>query len=123
MNKLLQMSSQLVAIYSDIRDRGLDRDEILEVYDFDQTWSSTALGFGGIEGIGGQAITQARTYIIVFNEYPKALVYFGGRFAYEADLTSDSTSRKFREDVRKHRVVSVRESGKYKDNKEDNREE
>ena len=114
MNKLLQMSSQLVAIYSDIRDRGLDRDEILEVYDFDQAWGSTALGFGGI---GGQAITHARTYVIEFNKYPKALVYFGGRFAYEADLTSDSTSRKFREDVRKHRVASVRESGKYRDNK------
>lgn len=108
MNKLLKMSSQLVAIYSDIRDRGLDHDEILEVCDFDQMWGSTALGFGGF---GGQAITQERTYVIEFNEYPKALVYFGGRFAYEADLTSE----KFREDVRNGRVVSVRESGKYKE--------
>ena len=114
MNKLLQMCSELIAIYSDIRYRGLDRDEILEIYDFDQTWGSTALGFGGY---GGQTITQARTYVIEFNEYPKALLYFGGRFAYEVDLTSDSTSRKFREDIRNGRVVSVRESGKYRDNK------
>ena len=110
MNKLLIMSSQLVAIYSDIRDRGLDGD-ILDICDFDQTWGSTALGFGGI---GGQAMTQARTYVVEFNEYPKALVYFGGRFSYEAD----AGNRRFRDDVRQGRVAAVRESGKYRDKEE-----
>lgn len=45
---------------------------------FEQTWGSTALGFGGV---GGQAITSAYTVVI---EGPRgdACVYFGGRLAY-----------------------------------------
>ena len=49
----------------------------IEVRMFPQTWSSTALGFGGI---GGQAITSAYTVVITSGDH--AAVYFGGRFAY-----------------------------------------
>ena len=45
---------------------------------FRQQWGSTALGFGGL---GGQAITDAYTYITKCNgEY---FVYFAGMFAYK----------------------------------------
>lgn len=45
---------------------------------FEQSWGSTALGFGGI---GGQAITPAYTVNV---EGPRGdvCVYFGGRLAY-----------------------------------------
>jgi hypothetical protein len=46
---------------------------------FVQTWSSTALGFGGI---GGQAITSAYVCIIQSDFIGQYAVYFGGRFAY-----------------------------------------
>lgn len=51
-----------------------------DVVDFDQTWSSTALGFGGV---GGSAMTKARTYIIIDDNH--AYVYFSGHYAYTVD--------------------------------------
>jgi hypothetical protein len=60
---------------------------------FEQTWSSTALGFGGI---GGQAITGAYVCVInsnlLGNQYA---VYFGGRLAY----VINRPNRKFFEDI------------------------
>lgn len=50
-----------------------------EVVMFPQTWSSTALGFGGI---GGQAFTSAYTVIVSCDRAVASAVYFGGRFAY-----------------------------------------
>lgn len=59
--------------------RHSDRD--FEVYAmFSQTWSSTALGFGGI---GGQAITQAYTTVVRSDYTGEVCVYFGTRFAYK----------------------------------------
>lgn len=54
-----------------------------EIYDvdvrlFNQTWGSTALGFGGI---GGAAMTDAYT-TVVFGPGRAAAVYFAGGFAY-----------------------------------------
>lgn len=49
---------------------------------FEQSWGSTALGFGGV---GGQAITGAYT-VIIDNIYTSEYsVYFGGRFAYKVN--------------------------------------
>lgn len=56
----------------------------VEIYSFPQTWSSTALGFGGI---GGQAITSAQTTVVICGN--EACVYFGGRFAYKVENTKD----------------------------------
>lgn len=47
------------------------------VFDFDQIWASTALGFGGV---GGSAMTKARTYVIIYDD--SAYVYFNGHYAY-----------------------------------------
>ena len=51
----------------------------LQVEVFPQTWGSTALGFGGI---GGQALTQAYTTVIVDTKTKYAGVFFGERLAY-----------------------------------------
>lgn len=68
---------------------------VTDITCFTQTWSSTALGFGGI---GGQALTPAVTTIITFSmpkgNY-KTYVFFGGHFAYYVDEQNDA----FREDV------------------------
>jgi hypothetical protein len=49
----------------------------IEVRMFPETWSSTALGFGGM---GGAAMTPA--YTVVVSRPNLALVYWGGVFAY-----------------------------------------
>ena len=54
----------------------------LEVYSFPQMWGSTALGFGGI---GGAAMTQAQTTIVLPDDRSVAHVYFNARFAYTID--------------------------------------
>jgi hypothetical protein len=74
----------------------------LTVYNmFSQTWSSTALGFGGI---GGQAITSAYVCIIESNLVGGYAVYFGGRLAYVIDRPNE----KFIEDIQRHRMVDAR---------------
>jgi hypothetical protein len=72
--------------------------EITVVGMFPQTWSSTALGFGGI---GGQAITTAYTVVLECNsEYA---VYFGGRHAY----TVQHPSEEFFQDLSKRQMREV----------------
>ena len=67
-----------------------------EIYIFQQIWGSTALGF---EGIGGQAMTSAYTYVFIpVNINQNCFVYFDGKFAYEAPY-----SDKFMEDVMKQK--------------------
>jgi hypothetical protein len=74
----------------------------LTVYSmFPQTWSSTALGFGGI---GGQAITSAYVCIIESNLVGGYAVYFGGRLAYVINRPNE----KFIEDIERHRMVDAK---------------
>lgn len=61
---------------------------------FEQTWGSTALGFGGI---GGQAVTSAYT-VVVDGPMGDACVYFGGTLAYHVL----KPNAQFREDVAQH---------------------
>ena len=105
--KLLDMASDLIRIHQDIIRRRMKLEEY-DIYDFDQTWGSTALGFGGA---GGSAMTTARTYVIIPMDEEKAYVYFGGRFAYKCGIND-----KFREDLKKHNMSDVMGSGKYKRN-------
>lgn len=112
-NKLTNMAREILAIEADLPyrfDYSNNSNPILddfELHTFEQMWGSTALGFGGI---GGQAMTSARTYVFIpMNCHQKCFVYFAGRFAY-AVYYSD----KFMEDVLKGNVASVSESGKYK---------
>lgn len=76
-----------------------------DLYMFDQTWASTALGFGGV---GGSAMTTATTYVFVPSTLERAYVYFGGRFAYDTPIND-----RFREDLRNRRMASVAEEGRY----------
>lgn len=113
-NKLTEMAREILAIEADLPHRFDYSNKLypptlddFELHTFEQMWGSTALGFGGI---GGQAITKARTYVfipMVMNQ--KCFVYFTGRFAYAVDY-----SEKFMKDVLKGNVASVSESGKYK---------
>jgi hypothetical protein len=67
------------------RSRHSPRDLIVHAM-FPQTWSSTALGFGGV---GGQAMTPAYTVIIESDYCLGFCVYFNGRFAYRIEKPND----------------------------------
>lgn len=75
------------------------RPDHCEVTLFSQTWSSTALGFGGL---GGQAITNAYTTVV---RGPRGdyCVYFGGRKAYRIERPN----RVFLEDLLRHQMHEV----------------
>jgi hypothetical protein len=74
---------------------------------FPQVWCNTAIGFGGI---ACNAITTAYTIVIGCEHTGKYYVYFNGKFAYEADEHNDV----FIKDVQAMKVASVADSGKYK---------
>lgn len=107
---LIHTAMELLCIDEDIRFRFKNRNTRVsdfEMFDFMQTWGSTSLGFGGI---GGQAMTSARTYVFVPVECEEeCFVYFAGRFAYSVPY-----SQIFMEDVRNGRVVAKYEAGRYK---------
>ena len=111
-NQLVGMAREILAIEADLPyrlDYSDERPTIddFELYTFNQTWGSTALGFGGI---GGQAITQARTYVFVpMTCNQKCFVYFAGRFAYKADWCET-----LKEDIRNQNVAPVYQAGKYR---------
>ena len=117
-NKLTEMARELLAIEADLpfrfkyKEKPYPTIDDFELYTFEQVWGSTALGFGGV---GGQAMTSARTYVfipIACNQ--KCFVYFAGRFAYAVDY-----SEKFMEDVLAGNMESVAGSSKYKGSKKE----
>lgn len=75
---------------------------IFEVYVFEQTWGSTALGFGGI---GGSALTTAWTHVIMTSD-GKYHVFFNGRHAYTIENPTD----KFKSDLVNRYMLSVQEA-------------
>lgn len=77
---------------------------------FSQTWSSTALGFGGI---GGQAIST--NYVIIIECNDEYAVYFGDRHAY----TITRPNNTFFQDAQSRRMADVRDGHHYKGNKND----
>jgi hypothetical protein len=109
---LIQMARELLAIHEDFpyhtKHPEWARSCNYELRTFEQTWGSTSLGFGGI---GGSAMTTARTYVLIPNgsvEGEHCLVYFAGRFAYAVPY-----SQMFVDDVCKERVAAKWEIGKY----------
>lgn len=112
-NKLTQMALELLQIEKDLPFR-FDYNkkhrptlDDFELHIFEQTWGSTALGFGGM---GGQAITNAMTYVFTpINVDQNCFVYFAGHFAYSVPC-----SRIFMEDVANERMESVSRAGKYR---------
>lgn len=112
MNNLTTLALEALSIEHDIQFRFNNRYNTkvddFEIYTFIQVWGSTALGFGGI---GGQAMTPARTYVFIPEiDGEDYIVYFGGKFAYKASINSES----FREDLRKGFLEPVYRAGKYK---------
>lgn len=110
-NQLVGMAREILAIEADLPYR-LDYTEErptiddFELYTFNQMWGSTALGFGGI---GGQAMTNARTYVFVpITCNQKCFVYFAGKFAYQAEWCEA-----FKEDLRNQNMASVMQRVKY----------
>jgi hypothetical protein len=107
---LVKMARELLMIHEDLPFRFKNPKSKINHFDlrtFEQMWGSTALGFGGI---GGQAMTSARTYVFVpscgYEEH--CHVYFGGGFAYSVPY-----SAVFIDDVCNESVVSKPGSGKY----------
>ena len=115
-NQLTRTARCLLAIEEDISYRfnkhGKTRVDDFEMYTFEQMWSNTTCGFGGI---GGQAFTSCRTYVFIPQvDGEDCFVYFGGRFAYKVPY-----SQVFMDDVSKQRMAAVSEKGKYMvDNRE-----
>lgn len=107
---LTHTAMELLCIDEDIRFRFKNRNTRIsdfEMISFNQTWGSTALGFGGI---GGQAMTSARTYVFVpVTCEEDCLVYFAGKFAYSVPY-----SQEFVEDVKGENVAGKYESSKYR---------
>jgi hypothetical protein len=84
------------------------------MYTFEQTWGTTSLGFSGV---GGSAITEARTYVFIprIDNQP-CIVYFAGQFAYAVPY-----SKVFMEDVKNHNMEPQYKIYKYKATVQDNK--
>ena len=113
-NKVVTMAKQLLIINDDIQYRfNFNKDsrrvfvDEFELHIFEQTWGSTALGFGGC---GGQAMTTEYTYVFVpVSCNQNAFVYFGSQFAYEAEVNSV-----FKEDLLHKRMRPCSQAGHYR---------
>jgi hypothetical protein len=111
-NKLTQMARELLNIEADLPyrfDYSTERPTIdsFTLYTFEQLWSDTTCGFGGI---GGQAFTSARIYVfvpIIGNQ--KCFIYIGDKFAYKADWCDA-----LKEDIDNHNIESVARSSRYR---------
>lgn len=101
--RILKISKELIEIAEYLQSKGVPTDG--KLYDFDQMWASTALGFGGV---GGSAMTWARTYVFIPKGIEEAYVFFGDRFAYKTTMND-----RFWEDVKNCQMASVAESGRY----------
>lgn len=120
-NKIVTMTRELLAIDADLPFRFDYKSyptehptvDDFELYTFTQTWGSTALGFSGV---GGQVITEARTYVFIPQfVHQDCFVYFGSGFAYAVPY-----SEVFFKDVLNQNMQSVNHKGKYLINKKDN---
>ena len=76
-----------------------------ELYTFTQVWGNTS---GGFESMGGCAMTEQRTYVLVPLCEEDCLVYFGGKFAYSVPY-----SPTFMNDVDNENVAGVLGKDKY----------
>lgn len=79
-----------------------------EVIMFPQTWSSTALGYGGL---GGKAITEAYTVVVIGPTGDAAVYFGGGRLAYVVNH-SIVGSAPFHEVLARRTMPSVQDANK-----------
>lgn len=66
---------------------------------FYQMWCNTSCGF---EGIGGSAMTNAPTYILIDKNENISYVFFNGRFAYKCLF-----DKKFNDDLIKESIAGA----------------
>lgn len=78
----------------------------LYISHFQYLWGSTALGFGGI---GGSAMTEAYTTVLITRDKKEAAVCFGGEFAYFVEDPNDD----FFNDLNNYTMKSVSNSHEY----------
>ena len=76
------------------------------IYQFLQTWGSTALGFSGI---GGARTTDAYTTVVIHPE-GQTCVFFGERFAYYLRTPNDTF---YCDLIKRKRLASVSHKGQY----------
>lgn len=107
----VEMAKELLNIHQNIKIH-LKNPYKTEVGDFEletfvQVWGNTS---GGFEGIGGCAMTNQRTYVLIpiYEDSEDCLVFFGGMFAYSVPY-----SPIFLEDVKNHQVAGKSQKGKY----------
>ena len=113
-NKVVHIAKQLLNINDDIQYRfNFSKDnrrvtvDDFDLHIFEQTWGSTALGFGGI---GGQAMTTEFTYVFVpIHCNQNCFVYFGDQFAYEAEYCEQLS-----EDIGNRCMKPCNRAGYYK---------
>lgn len=87
-----------------VLDNAYRENDIVDIWQFDQVWDSTALGFGGI---GGSALTGALTTVVLKID-GNVDVYFSTRKAYTKRM-----SEPLMNDIRNFRMVAVSDSDKY----------
>jgi hypothetical protein len=90
---------------TETRERRPEKQEC-RVYHFPQVWSSTALGFGGI---GGAAITEAYTTVVILQSEEAACVYFDGKLAYKVNDFNET----FMEHLKKQRMNDCLHQDEY----------
>ena len=107
---LIQIAMDLLAIHEDFPFR-LKNPMQCKISDFEmetftQIWGNTS---GGFESIGGDAMTEQRTYVFVPTSVDEnCFVYFGGRFAYKVPY-----SKTFISDVKQRNVAGAHHYNKY----------
>ena len=86
-------------------------EHIEKVISFEQTWPSTALGFGGF---GGDMMTTEYTTVIILQDRKTQEwfvdVFFAGKFAYRVPYKYDSLVQ---EDIMRQAMLPVKDSEKY----------
>lgn len=87
-----------------VLDNAYKEDDIVNIWQFDQLWGSTALGFGGL---GCSVMTVALTTVVLKTD-GNVDVYFGTSKAYTKKM-----SEPLMNDIRNFRMVAVSDSDKY----------
>ena len=87
-----------------VLDNAYREDDIVDIWQFDQVWGSTALGF---DGIGCSAMTVALTTVVRKTDC-NVDIYFGTRKAYTKKM-----SESLMNDIRNFRMEAVYWSDKY----------
>lgn len=94
--EVLGMTSDVEDIQEDVEDRSGEPLEDLEVREYESTWPSTSVGFGGM---AGASMTKAVTHAC--RGESGWYVYHGGKFAYHVEEASDQ----FLEDLEEGELV------------------